>query len=63
MRSEKIHLVNYIAGLISESDYVYFISYVGLTVKELTEFRSQLCDAGAQVHVLKNTLIRKAGDM
>ena len=62
MRSEKIHLVNYIAGLISESDYVYFISYVGLTVKELTELRSQLCDAGDQVHILKNTLIRKAGE-
>ena len=62
MRSEKIHLVNYLAGLISESDFVYFISYAGLTVKELTELRSQLFAAGAQCHILKNTLIRKAGE-
>lgn len=61
MRTEKLHLVNYIGGLISGSDYVYFVSYAGLKVKNLSEFRDALAACGAECHVLKNTLIRKAG--
>ncbi len=63
MRSEKLHLVNYIGSLISDSDYVYFISYAGLKVKDFSEFRNQLAAVGAECHVLKNTLIRKAGEL
>ncbi len=61
MRSEKLHLVNYIGSLIKEADYVYFVSFQGLKVKELAEFRTVLAAQGAECHVLKNTLIRKAG--
>ncbi len=63
MRSEKLHLVNYIGDLISKADYVYFISYAGLKVKDFSEFRNQLAAVGAECHVLKNTLIRKAGEL
>lgn len=63
MRSEKLHLVNYIGSLFTDSDYVYFISYAGLKVKELSDLRAQLADVGAECHVLKNTLITKAGEM
>lgn len=62
MRSEKLHLVNYIAQLIQGADYVYFISFQGLKVKDISEFRNLLAAQGAQCHVLKNTLIRKAGE-
>ncbi len=61
MRSEKLHLVNYIGSLFTESDYVYFISYAGVKVKDLSELRIQLAEVGAECHVLKNTLIAKAG--
>lgn len=63
MRSEKHHLVNYIGQLISGSDYVYFISYLGLKVKDMAELRGQLRGNGAECHVLKNTLIRQAGEL
>ncbi len=63
MRSEKLHLVNYIGSLFTGSDYVYFISYAGLTVAELSDLRLQLAAVGAECHVLKNTLIAKAGAM
>ena len=39
MRSEKLHLVNYIGGLLKDSDYVYFISYSGLKVADMTVLR------------------------
>ena len=56
MRSEKLHLVNYIGSLLKDSDYVYFISYSGLKVADMTVLRNKLAEAGAGVHVLKNTL-------
>ncbi|QSH39998.1 50S ribosomal protein L10 [Lentisphaerota bacterium ZTH] len=63
MRSEKTHLVNYIGGLLKDSDYVYFVSYKGLDVKQFSDFRSQLADKEAQCHVLKNRLIKKAAEL
>ncbi|MDD3153952.1 MAG: 50S ribosomal protein L10 [Victivallaceae bacterium] len=63
MRSEKLHLVSYIGSLISDSDYVYFITYAGLTVKEISQLRRDLLALGASCHVLKNTLIKKAAEL
>ncbi len=62
MRSEKLHLVNYIGSLLNDSDYVYFISYGGLKVKDMTQLRIQLENVGAKCHVLKNSLIKKAAE-
>ena len=63
MRSEKQHLVNYIGSLLKDSEYVYFISYSGLKVADMTVLRNKLAEAGAGVHVLKNTLIKKAAEL
>ncbi len=63
MRSEKTHLVNYIGGLLKDSDYVYFVSYKGLNVAEFSDFRNQLADGNAQCHVLKNRMIKKAAEL
>jgi len=63
MRNEKVHLVNYIGGLLKDADYVYFVSYKGLSVKAFSEFRNQLAKNNAECHVLKNTLIRKAAEL
>jgi len=62
MRSEKLHLANYIGGLLKDSDYVYFISYKGLTVKAMTALRDKLAACTAECHVLKNTMIKKAAE-
>ena len=63
MRSEKTHLVNYIGGLLKDSDYVYFVSYKGLNVEDFSDFRNQLADSNASCHVLKNRMIKKAATL
>ena len=62
MRIEKQYLVNSIVDAVKNSDYVYFVSYAGLTVKSFSELRNQLAAAGAKCTVQKNTLIKKAAD-
>lgn len=63
MRNEKQFLVKEISEKIGSSDYVYFVSFSGLKVKELEELRKQLANANASCHVLKNTLIKKACEL
>ena len=60
MRSEKGFLVKAIVGMIEGADYCYFVSYSGLKVKEFSELRRKLVAGGADCHVLKNSLIKKA---
>ena len=38
MRSEKTYLVNLIGSALTGSDYVYFIAYQGLKVKDFSKF-------------------------
>ena len=59
MRSEKTYMVNQIAAGLNDSDYVYFISFQGLKVKDFSGLRDQLVNVNANCHVYKNKLIRK----
>ena len=54
MRNEKHFLVKQISDMIGNADYVYFISFAGLTVKDFSELRNQLA--------AQNALIKKAGE-
>lgn len=38
------------------------VDYRGLTVAEVTELRKQLREAGVSMHVVKNTILRRAAD-
>jgi large subunit ribosomal protein L10 len=60
MRSEKQFLVASIVDAVKNSDFIYFISYAGLTVKDFSVLRNQLAAKGAFCQVQKNTMIRKA---
>ncbi|MDD3885933.1 MAG: 50S ribosomal protein L10 [Victivallaceae bacterium] len=60
MRNEKQFLVRQIGQMISESDYVYFVSYDGLKVADFSALRNQLAELNAHCHVVKNSLISKA---
>lgn len=62
MRIEKQYLVQSIVDAIKESDFVYFVSYAGLTVKDFSDLRNQVAKAGAFCRVQKNTLIKKAAE-
>ena len=63
MRSERIQIGNDVAKLLTSSDYLYFVTYKGSTVKDLDKFRSQLSQAGAECHILKNRIIRKMAEL
>ena len=63
MRSEKTYLVNLIGNALTGSDYVYFISYQGLKVKDFSALRSQLGNLGSSCHVFKNTMVKKAAEL
>ena len=63
MRQEKIQLGNDIAALLTNSAFVYFVSYKGLTTAEMNGFRDKLYAAGANCHVLKNRVVRKVAEM
>ena len=60
MRIEKQYLAASIADAVKNSDYVYFVSFAGLKVKDFSDLRDQLAEAGARCTVQKNTLIKKA---
>jgi len=60
MRNEQLFLVKSIKEMIASSDYVFFINFAGITVKDFSDFRNQLAPLGGCCHVLKNTLITKA---
>lgn len=63
MRSEKIHLVEYIGDVMKSSEFLYFISYKGLSVKHFSELRNKIAQVEGQCHVLKNRLIQKAAEL
>lgn len=60
LRKDKEAVVEEATRLLAESEALYLSDYRGLTVAELTELRAKLRDGGATLHVLKNTLARRA---
>lgn len=61
MRAEKVQMLEVVKGLLKDKP-VFIIGFDALTVAEFSEFRGKLASLGAEVHVVKNTLIRKASE-
>lgn len=60
MRTEKLSLtVEYVARL-NASPFFVVVDYKGLTVGQFTELRKRLAKAGAELHVVKNSVFRIA---
>lgn len=54
-----------VAGLVEDlknSASVVVVDYLGLNVAEVTELRKELREAGVQMRVVKNTMLRRAAD-
>ncbi len=60
LRKDKEAVVEEATRLLAATEALYLSDYRGLTVTELTELRAKLRDGDAQLHVLKNTLARRA---
>jgi len=60
MRAEKQFLTNEYVARLNASPFFIVVGYQGLKVSHLTELRKRLTVAGAEVHVVKNTVFRVA---
>ncbi len=56
----KVEIVDELRELIVNSDIAIGVSYQGLKVTELQQFRRRLKETGVELHVVKNTLLRLA---
>lgn len=63
MRVEKTQLVGDIGTLLDRAEFVFLVTYKGLTVKAFSLLRARLAErGGVECRVLKNRLIRKAAE-
>jgi len=60
MRAEKQILTKEYAGRLNASPFFIVVGYQGLKVSHMTELRQRLQKAGAEVHVVKNSIFRIA---
>jgi len=60
MRAEKKLLTKDYVARLNASPFFIVVNYKGLKVAHLTELRKRLVQAGAEVHVVKNSIFRVA---
>jgi len=60
MRAEKQILTKEYRGRLNASPFFIVVNYTGLKVAPLTELRQRLKKAGAEVHIVKNSIFRIA---
>src|SRR6201985_2145024 len=61
-RAQKAESIEALKGVFANSGAVVVTHYLGLTVAEMTDLRVRLRKEGAQLKVVKNTLVQKALD-
>lgn len=59
MRAEKLQMLKVVEGLLRDKP-AYLIGFTTLTVADFSAFRAKLAELGAEVHVVKNSVVRKA---
>lgn len=60
--AKKQALVDELTKKFEDATAIVVVDYRGLTVEQATELRKQLRDAGIEMQVLKNTMLRRAAD-
>src|SRR5690625_7533100 len=61
--AEKQNIVKELVEKFQSSAAFVVVNYRGLTVAEVTDLRKQLRDAGVEMRVVKNTMLRKAAEL
>jgi len=62
MNIEKTLLIEALLGRVNASPFLFVVDYTGLTVPRWEELRKRLRTAGAEIHVVKNTLVKKTAE-
>ena len=60
MRTEKQNISQEYIARLNGSPFFIVVDYTGLKVGPITELRKRLVKAGAEIHVVKNSLFRLA---
>ena len=60
MHPAKTTIVDEIKGWLDNSPYLIVTDYTGMTVEQFTELRQRLGQCEAELHVVKNTFLRRA---
>src|SRR3982074_432615 len=60
MRAEKQYITKEYLARLNASPFFIVVDYKGLKVGPITELRKRLSKAGAEIHVVKNSLFRLA---
>lgn len=60
MRAEKQNISSEYVDRLGKSPFFFVVDYTGLKVAPLTELRKRLRGAGAEIHVVKNSIFRIA---
>lgn len=60
MRKEKISVVSEVQAWVEKSPFIVIADYTGLTVDQFSELRNRLDAVKSEIHVVKNTFLRRA---
>lgn len=60
MRAEKTLITREYIGRLNASPFAIVVDYKGLTVAQFSELRRRLAREGAEIHVVKNSILRVA---
>jgi len=58
VRAEKQYMVDDIRRQLTGSDFAFFVDYTRLTVDRMSELRQKLRACGAEIHVVRNRLLK-----
>lgn len=62
MKAEKTLLIENLLQRVNASPFMFVVDYTGLTVSKFAELRKRLAATGSEIHVFKNTLVKKAAE-
>ena len=63
MKAEKTLVIEDLLKRINASPFLFVVDYTGLTVDKFAELRKRLNVGGAEIHVFKNNLVKKAAEI
>ena len=62
MKAEKTLLIEDLLQRVNASPFLFVVDYTGLKVDKFAELRKRLSGCDAEIHVFKNTLVKKAAE-
>lgn len=62
MKAEKTLLIDDLLQRVNASPFLLVVDYTGLKVDKFAELRKRLSAVGAEIHVFKNNLVKKAAE-